>query len=75
MLYNIIDSDAKFQYDHEVSEEVLYQMFYNTIYFYQLIINLAFDQEKELRMRFFDVVLINIRSKQARVILVFDYMG
>ena len=53
MLYNIIDSDAKFQYDHEVSEEVLYQMFCNTIYFYQLIINLAFDQEKELRMRLF----------------------
>ena len=52
-MYNIIDSDAKFQYDQEVSEEVLYQMFCNTIYFYHLIINLAFDQEKELRMRLF----------------------
>ena len=45
-MYNIIDSDAKFQYDHEVSEEVLYQMFCNTIYFYQLIINLAFIKRK-----------------------------
>ena len=53
MLYNIIDSDARFQYDHEVSEEVLNQLFCNTIYFYQLIINLSFDQEKELRMRIF----------------------
>ena len=53
LLYNIIDSDAKFQYDHEISEEIWYQMFCKTIYFYQLIINLAFDQKKEQRIRLF----------------------
>ena len=45
--------NSKFQYDEEISEEVLYQILCNTIYIYQLIINLSFDQEKELRMRVF----------------------
>ena len=43
-----IDLNSKFQYDEEISEKVLFQLLCNIICFYKLIINLSFDQEKEL---------------------------
>ena len=35
------------------SEEILYEMFWNSIYMYQLINNYCFDQENELKLRLF----------------------
>ena len=52
ILFNI-DSELKFEYDMQISEELLYEMMWNMINFYQLISNLCFDQEKELRIRLF----------------------
>ena len=49
----LLDYGSKFEYDKDISEEVSYQMFCNMIYVCQLINNLCFDQEKELRMRLF----------------------
>ena len=49
----LLDSGSKIEYDKDISEEVSYQMFCDMIYVYQLINNLCFDQEKELRMILF----------------------
>ena len=46
-----LDSGTKFEYDPQISEEVIYEMIWNMMYLYQLINNLSFDQEKELRIR------------------------
>ena len=48
-----VDSGTKFEYDPQISEEVIYEMIWNMMYLYQLINNLSFDQEKELKIKLF----------------------
>ena len=48
-----VDFGTKFEYDPQISEEVIYEMIWNMMYLYQLINNLSFYLEKELRIILF----------------------